>query len=182
MDIFTKSTLSRIANSKAGYSQKSVILSEARSYSSKISSKTSIFLSHSHNDSSYVENIVVLLRKMGVDVYVDWMDDSMPKETSGETAALLKRKIKENDKFVFLATNNSIESKWCNWEIGFGYAHKYINKIALFPLKDDSVDWKGNEYLQIYPYISAKYSWSDDDFVVAFPNGNTIDLKQWLLQ
>ena len=38
---------------------------------------------------------------MGVNVYIDWMDDNMPKETSGKTADILKQKIKENDKFIF---------------------------------------------------------------------------------
>ncbi|MDR2919668.1 MAG: TIR domain-containing protein [Tannerella sp.] len=179
MAIFTKSKLSRIADSKAGYTQKSVILSEARSFSNKYSAKTSIFLSHSHYDSEYVKDTVVLLRKMGVEVYVDWMDDNMPEETSGNTAALLKQKIKENDKFVFLATNKSIESKWCNWEIGFGDAHKYINKIALFPLKDDYTDWKGNEYLKIYPYITES-DYAVDYYKVVFPDGKEMSLQEWL--
>jgi hypothetical protein len=180
MAILTKSKLARIADSKAGYIQKSLILNEARCYSRNLYT-TSIFLSHSHNDSNYVENIVVLLRKMGVDVYVDWMDDNMPKETSGKTAALLKQKIKENDKFIFLATNNSIESKWCNWEIGFGDAYKYINKIALFPLKDDYMDWKGNEYLQIYPYITES-DYTTDDYKVVFPDGKEMSIQEWLKQ
>ena len=181
MAILTKSKLSRIADSKAGYTQKSVILNKARSFSNKSSAKTSIFLSHSHHDSSYVENIVVLLSKIGVDVYVDWMDDNMPKETSGKTAALLKQKIKENDKFIFLATNNSIDSKWCNWEIGFGDAYKYINKIALFPLKDDYTDWKGNEYLQIYPYIMES-DYTTDSYKVVFPDGKEMSIQEWLKQ
>jgi hypothetical protein len=181
MAILTKSKLTRIADSKAGYIQKSVILSESRSYSNKVSAKTSIFLSHSHHDSDYVKDVVVFLRKMGVEVYVDWMDDTMPKETSGKTAALLKQKIKENDKFVFLATNNSIESKWCNWEIGFGDAYKYISKIALFPLKEDYTDWKGNEYLQIYPYI-AESDYTTEYYKVIFPDGKEMSLLDWLKQ
>ena len=181
MAILTKGKLTQIADSKAGYTQKSVILNESRSYSNKISAKTSIFLSHSHHDSAYVQEVVVFLRKMGVDVYVDWMDDSMPATTSGKTAALLKQKIKENDKFVFLATNKSIESKWCNWEIGFGDAHKYINKIALFPLADDNTEWKGSEYLQIYPYIKESGIYTDS-YVVMFPNDKVMDLKDWLKQ
>ena len=180
MAIFTKSKLSRIADSKAGYIQKSVILNEARSFSNKYSAKTSIFLSHSHHDSEYVIDAVVLLRKMGVEVYVDWMDDSMPEETSGKTAALLKQKIKENDKFVFLATNKSIESKWCNWEIGFGDADKYSSKkIVLFPLKDDYTDWKGNEYLKIYPYITES-DYTTDYYTVVFPDGKDMSLQEWL--
>jgi len=180
MAIITKSKLTRIADSKAGYTQKSVILNESRSFNNKISAKTSIFLSHSHHDSAYVQDVVVLLRKMGVDVYVDWMDDNMPKETSGETAKKLKQKIKENDKFVFLATNKSIESKWCNWEIGFGDAHKYIDKIALFPLKDDNyTDWKGSEYLQIYPYI-IESDYTADYYTVVFTDKTEKSLQEWL--
>jgi hypothetical protein len=182
MAFLTKSKLTRIADSKAGYTQKSVILSEARSYSNKLSAKTSIFLSHSHHDSAYVQEVVVFLRKMGVEVYVDWMDDSMPATTCGKTAALLKQKIKENDKFVFLATNKSIESKWCNWEIGFGDAYKYINKIAIFPLKDnDYTDWQGSEYLQIYPYI-IESDYQSDYYKVVFPDGTEKSLQEWLKQ
>ncbi|MDR0506341.1 MAG: toll/interleukin-1 receptor domain-containing protein [Dysgonamonadaceae bacterium] len=179
MAILTKSKLSRIADSKAGYTQKSVILNESRSFSNKYSAKTSIFLSHSHYDSEYVKDAVVLLRKMGVEVYIDWMDDSMPKATSGQTATLLKQKIKENDKFVFLATNNSIESKWCNWEIGFGDACKYIDKIALLPLKDEYSEWKGNEYLQIYPYIMES-DYTNDYYKVVYLDGKEKSLQEWL--
>jgi hypothetical protein len=182
MAILTKSKLTRIADRKAGYTEKSIILNEARSFNSKCSAKTSIFLSHSHHDGEYVKDVVVLLRKMGVEVYVDWMDDSMPVETSGKTAASLKRKIEENDKFVFLATNKSIDSKWCNWEIGYGDAHKYINKIALFPLKDnDFTDWKGNEYLQIYPHIKES-DYYVDSYNVYFPDGTMKSLQEWLKQ
>jgi len=179
MAILTKSKLARIADSKAGYIQKSVILNESRSYSNKLHSKTSIFLSHSHSDRGYIEDVVVFLRKMGVEVYIDWMDDSMPKETSGETATLLKQKIKENDKFIFLATNNSIESKWCNWEIGFGDANKYIDKIALLPLKDEYTEWKGNEYLQIYPYIMES-DYTNDYYKIVYPDGKEKSLQEWL--
>ena len=180
MAIITKKRLSQIVDSKANHIQKSVILEEARKYR-KSSYATSIFLSHSHHDSDYVKEVVVFLRKMGVDVYIDWMDDFMPKETSGTTASLLKQKIKENDKFVFLATNKSIESKWCNWEIGFGDAHKYIEKIAIFPLKDEYLDWKGNEYLQIYPHIIESDN-ANGNYYVVFPNGKKSSLLDWLKQ
>jgi len=182
MAILTKSRLTYIVDSKADFIQKSVILNDSRSLSNKKSAKTSIFLSHSHHDSDYAQKVVVLLRMLGISVYIDWMDDNMPKETSGKTAALLKQKIKENDKFVFLATKKSIESKWCNWEIGFGDAHKYINKIVLFPLAEyDYSEWKGNEYLQIYPYIKES-DYNIDSYKVVFPDGREITLQDWLNQ
>ena len=155
------------------------IIAEARRYSPSLHS-ASVFLSHSHLDENIVRPMVVFLRSRGVDVYVDWMDNTMSKETSGETAAKLKEKIKMNDKFLFLATENSIKSKWCNWEIGYGDAEKYIDKIAVFPLLDNNGIWNGQEYLEIYPSIQKKDN--TDDFVLVYPNGTTISLNDWLLK
>lgn len=90
---------------------------------------------------------------MNVNVYVDWLDDDMPTNTSGKTASRIKSKIKENKEFIFLATEGAINSKWCNWELGIGDTHKYINHIALLPVKEDHKGYTGNEYLQIYPTI-----------------------------
>ena len=79
----------------------------------------------------------------------------MPAYTCGKTADNIKKKIKQYDKFILVATDGAIASKWCNWELGYGDAQKYDNeKIALFPLKqDDHTNWKGSEYLELYPVI-----------------------------
>lgn len=140
---------------------------------------TSVFLSHSHLDADYVKDIVAFLRNQGVSCYVDWMDDTMPEKTSGVTAIIIKEKITDNDKFIFLATNNSLVSKWCNWEVGYGDARKYLNKIALLPLKDDYGEWKGNEYLQIYPYIYESDS-SRGTYWVKYPDGTVVSFSDWL--
>jgi hypothetical protein len=181
MGYITKSQLSSFATAKVGlFANRAELLSEARKYD-RASYTSSIFLSHSHHDASQVENAVIFLRKMGVDVYVDWMDDLMPTQTSGETAKILKDKIRENDKFIFLATNNSINSKWCNWEIGYADAFKYPNnKIALFPLVDDNGSWQGSEYLQIYPYIIKDSDYITDCYKVVFPDGSKKSLSDWL--
>lgn len=80
----------------------------------------------------------------------------MPEQTSDDTATRIKEIIKYCDKFVLLATTKAIESNWCNWELGLGDVYKFPNKIAILPIKDkgqlDS-QYKGNEYLQIYPSI-----------------------------
>ena len=133
--------------------------SETKSFSDgkRVSHKTTIFLSHKHNDLDDLKDIIGFLRRFNVEVYIDSMDTAMPKETSGETAMRIKNIIKRCDRFILLATDAAIESKWCNWELGFGDAHKYRDKIALFPLKEkNSYDYqyRGNEYMQIYPFIA----------------------------
>ncbi|MDN3708832.1 hypothetical protein QW060_17160, partial [Myroides ceti] len=114
-------------------------------------------------------------------------DDGMPKTTSGITASRIKEKIKENDKFILLATENAINSKWCNWELGLGDAAKYINNIAILPIKKDYSDFSGNEYLQIYPYIVNfeamtyfKSSYRHAGAYVVFPDNRVVSLKDWL--
>jgi hypothetical protein len=139
-----------------------------------------VFLSHKHSDTEDLRWAIALFKQLGVSVYIDWMDEEMPKKTNGETAQKIKQKIKSNKKFVLLATEDAISSKWCNWELGYGDAHKYIEHIAILPVKSDYTDFSGSEYLQIYPVISLKYSFSDADFIVTYPNETTKDLKQWL--
>ena len=128
------------------------------SYYAFAEKKTTIFISHKHDDLEELKGIIGFLeKKYKVKVYIDSQDMSMPKMTSGETARRIKERIKTCEKFILLATDGAIESKWCNWELGFGDAQKYdLKSIALFPLKDKGTydsSYKGNEYMEIYPHI-----------------------------
>ena len=123
-------------------------------YFSASNHKLSVFLSHKHSELDYLERVRYLLEKLNTSVYVDWADPSMQHPTDRKTAEALKDKIKKYDKFVFVASDAAIDSEWCNWEIGYGDAQKYdADKIALFPIKQDDRERKGNEYLQLYPTI-----------------------------
>ena len=113
-----------------------------------------VFLSHKHDDLANLKRVVYILEKLHSNVYVDWLDKTMPKITSGETAVKIKDKIRKMDKFILVASDAAIESKWCNWELGFGDAQKYdMGKIALFPICKVDGQWKGKEYMSIYPTI-----------------------------
>jgi hypothetical protein len=153
--------------------------------------RTKIFLSHKHDEKEYLEGAISLLKTYGVDLYVDWLDDGMPKTTSGKTAVRIKERIKENHKFILLATEGAINSKWCNWELGLGDAAKYIDDIALLPIKNDYTDFSGSEYLEIYPYIFNidYYQFFKGDYrsqgtYVVYPtiNGNdrVVPISRWL--
>ena len=124
----------------------------------QIQYEPTVFISHKHNDLNDLKGILGLLeQQFGVKVYIDSRDPSMPPIISGETALRIKQRIDKCKKFIFLATNGAIESKWCNWELGYGDARKSEHKnIALFPMKPkDGLDYqyKGTEYFSIYPHI-----------------------------
>ena len=119
--------------------QESIInesLNEVRTFSAKTAStsKPTVFISHKHDDLADLRGIMGMLREFGVKVYIDSMDNGMPGQTSGETALRIKEVIKFSNKFILLATNKAIESYWCNWELGIGDTHKYIDHIAVLAI------------------------------------------------
>ena len=151
-----------------------------------------VFLSHKHDEQEILQGVVAFLKEEGVDVYVDWMDSSMPAYTNAETAHSVKQKIEIADKFILVATQNAINSKWCNWELGLGDAAKYKKHIALLPIDKTYETFKGAEYLAIYPYIDyedgnnkdTKGRYIREGYYVKYrlDNGNKllIPFKRWL--
>lgn len=177
---------------------KSIRLDEAKkpiNESYEFSQKSiTVFISHKHNDLDDLMGLIGFLEKTyGIKAYIDSRDSSMPEVTSGVTATNIKNRITACDKFILLATNAAIDSKWCNWELGFGDAKKYKNNIALFPMKlKGNIDsqYKGNEYMEIYPHIvkrdqGDKYSdgrYITPGYYVREKNGNSYtitSLKEW---
>ncbi len=180
MGLISKTRLTALTESKLGYRAFSEAVNESKQ-ENKYYATVTVFLSHSHDDidNDYVKKVIVLLRRVGVRVYIDSQDSSMPPFTNAETATRIKQAIKDNKKFVLLATNSSINSKWCNWELGFGDAYKYISNIALFPLTESSGLWDGTEYLRIYPRIQESDN-QQENYDVVFPDGTKKTLVNWL--
>lgn len=157
--------------------------------------KTTVFISHKHDDLDDLKGVLGFLEQTyNIKVYIDSQDPSMPRITSAETAENIKQRIRLCQKFILLATNNAIESKWCNWELGYGDAHRYKDNIALFPMKPSGAydfQYKGSEYLQIYPYITYSDGWkissngtciSKDCYVVQPDKNIYIPLEKWFSQ
>src|SRR6266487_6505671 len=114
--------------------------------------EVTIFLSHSHKDRALIEPALAFLRSHGVKLYVDWMDEGMPDVVSGETAKKLKERIQQQKKFLVLVTENSKDSRWVPWELGYADPVKGMDHIASFPVAEHS-DFAQNEYMKIYPKI-----------------------------
>lgn len=151
-------------------------LNESRSFSSRTAPTniTTVFLSHKHNDLEDEEELkgfIELLEDNGVKVYIDSMDNTLPQQTTGDTANRIKEIIKHCNKFVLIATSKAIKSYWCNWELGIGDVHKFQKHIAILPIKEKGeydFQYQGNEYLQIYPHIDY------EDGTSRYKDGNLI--------
>lgn len=178
-------------------------LRETRLFSKhQVDSKPTVFISHKHSDledREELKGVIEMLEDIGAKIYIDSMDNKMPTETSGETALRIKEVIKYCKKFVLIATEKAVESYWCNWELGIGDTYRYIDHIAILPIKEKGetdLQYKGNEYLQIYPRIDyetgyGKYRNSDRFIERGYYISKPVDkegiryiipLKQWLNQ
>lgn len=113
------------------------------------------FLCHSHQDADMVKGLIVLLLEYGIELYVDWKDQTMPPSPNKITAQKNQDKIKSCNLFLYLATHNSSNSRWCPWEIG--YADSNARKIYIIPTENYNGTY-GNEYLDLYSLIDLSLS------------------------
>ncbi|HHA2494037.1 TPA: toll/interleukin-1 receptor domain-containing protein [Stenotrophomonas maltophilia] len=110
------------------------------------------FLCHSHKDQDLVKGFVRMLHDSGWSVYVDWNDSSMPSTPNETTARKIREKIVQLDYFIFLATENSMGSRWCPWELGCADGKKPNERILVVPTSEHGRD-HGNEYIGLYRRI-----------------------------
>ncbi len=139
----------------------------------------SLFLSHSHKDRDLVLSIKKFLESRGIAVYVDWLDEGMPEETSAETAKAIKGKIESNNKFAVIVTENSKSSKWVPWELGFADKAKTLDNVLIIPISEASREFTGVEYMRIYYclefYKSAWIAWRADP-------ASIVPIENWLVK
>ena len=108
--------------------------------------KTTVFISHKHGELEDLADVIAFFESQyNVRTYIDSRDPKMPETPNGETASRIKSKIETCDKFILLATDAAIQSKWCNWELGYGDAQKFkIGNIALMPIGRLNAKYAGN--------------------------------------
>lgn len=162
-----------LRNKAYNYNQR---LDEAK-YTNLGGVKRTAFLCHSHKDETLVKGLIVILREQGIELYVDWLDHSMPPKPNKVTASNIQKKIKDSDIFLFLATENSKASRWCPWEIG--YADASQKNIYIIPTSFGNEIY-GNEYLEFYPYIDEGIRNSDKKHGYAIFESSTEG--KWLSQ
>ena len=115
-----------------------------------------IFLSHAIADAELVFGVKQLLEQQGATVYVDWSHDRQldRSKVNGETAALLRRRMRQSKSLIYLATDAATTSKWMPWELGFFDGYR-SGGVAIMPLLDRETDgFAGQEYLSLYPQVT----------------------------
>lgn len=144
-----------------------------------------LFISHSFMDKQLVGVLYKKFEEAGYKVYIDWKEAKLQdrENVSSETAKILRERMNQCSGLSYIATGNNVNSKWCPWELGYADGKK--NRAAILPiLNSRNNEYKGLEYLGIYPYIdyeknkkSGKYEfWVNDS---KDRNKYTV-LREWL--
>lgn len=143
-----------------------------------------LFISHSFQDKELVEVLYNKFKEAGYRVYIDWKEETLQNRgnVSSETAKILKNHMNNCLGLLYIATASITNSKWCPWELGYADGKK--NTAAILPiLKDEHSQYKGQEYLGIYPYVDYnKNKKGKYDFFVNDENDERkyTTLRDWL--
>lgn len=171
-----------IQKSLNSYSSKQKIINEAAEFSSL---KTyDIFLSHSYLDVTEIDALYEDIKEMGFSVYIDWKEDHQldRSKVTPETAKVLRERMNACRCLLYVATDNTTNSRWCPWELGYLDGKK--GKSAILPILDidyNTNSYKGTEYLGIYPYVTKSKSNAGDTTLWVYEDENTyVRLDLWL--
>jgi hypothetical protein len=116
-----------------------------------------IFLSHAFDDREVILGVALTLEDLGYTVYLDWRDDPAldRKNINLSTALKLRERMRSSKCLFFATTENTTNSRWMPWELGFKDGQS--GKAAILPVLDYlDTSFEGNEYLGIYPYITQQ--------------------------
>ena len=146
-------------------------------------SQYDVFLSHSSLDKKDILSLVDLFVNAGYAVYVDWIEDEEldRSEVTPKTAQLLKKRMNSSQGLAYVASSNTVQSKWCPWELGY-FDGKRKKRCCILPIMEAG-DFAGQEYLGLYPYLRygrEENEVKEDFWVYDQESDNHITLRNWL--
>ncbi|WP_084295204.1 toll/interleukin-1 receptor domain-containing protein [Rhodococcus sp. p52] len=116
-----------------------------------------VFLSHSVRDARLILGLRNLLRKQGLSVYVDWIEDPQLDRTqvSSATAARLRDQMRVSRTMIYATSRAACESRWMPWELGYFDGLRNAERISILPIESSVKydDFVGQEYLGLYKVI-----------------------------
>ncbi|MGM9685374.1 MAG: TIR domain-containing protein [Bacteroidaceae bacterium] len=98
------------------------LLEHIYQYQGNIHRRYDVFLSHSSYDTKQLLKLKQQLNEKGLVVYIDWVNDSVMmdrKNQNEDTWNVLKMRMDESEKMLFVMTDNSLRSEWTPKEIDY---------------------------------------------------------------
>lgn len=116
-----------------------------------------VFLSHSIRDARLILGLRNMLRKKGLSVYVDWIEDPQLDRTrvSPTTAHRLRDQMRMSRTMIYATSRAARESRWMPWELGYFDGLRSEGRISILPIESSTKydEFVGQEYLGLYKVI-----------------------------
>lgn len=130
-----------------------ILVEDSRRFSS--TDRYDIFLSHSYQDAAVIYGIKRIIESLGLKIYVDWIDDSGLDrgEVTARTAQILRERMRTCSCLVYVHSANATQSVWMPWELGYFDGFKPAHVWILPLVSEYDSEFKGQEYLGLYPPI-----------------------------
>jgi hypothetical protein len=89
--------------------------------------------------------------------------------------------IRSNRRFLVLATERSLESRWVPWELGYADGVKRALDLAVLPVRESLLRDAPNEYVRVYSRIERA---DNEDWYVFKPgeHSSSLSVRGWLLE
>lgn len=100
-----------------------------------------LFISHSSKDKSYVRQVVEKANAIGLNCYVDWTSDNdflKRSMVSDYTKEVLKIRMKQSKKLLYLSSDKSRSSQWVSFELDY-YKNCLQREILMIILDGEDV-------------------------------------------
>lgn len=182
MSLYSAAELWQVLQNSGQTRTASINLSES---SKSFSGTYDIFLSHSSLDAGTVAGLKQHIEEtMGFSVYVYWINDpALTRAISKENARTIKSRMEVCTSLIYAFSENSYQSKWMPWELGYFDGKK--NRVAILPITTEHNQlnsYHGQEYLGLYPYITKGLSSNNNkETLWVYENENTyINFRSWL--
>jgi hypothetical protein len=143
-----------VTESRRAWSSNTAARSQLRK-SAAVSMNTSfdIFMSHSYEDAEVIAGIKIIIERLGLKVYVDWIEDAQADRSNVTpgTADMLRQRMTHCQFLLYASSKTSPKSKWMPWELGY-FDGLRSGHVGILPIvQSDNDGFKSQEYLGLYP-------------------------------
>jgi hypothetical protein len=143
-----------------------------------------VFLSHSSRDKPLVLGVKARLEDENLSVYIDWIDDADLDRAAvtPENARRLRRRMKQCQSLLYIATDNASRSKWMPWEVGLFDGLGKGERIGVLPVLDSATEkFDGMEFLGLYSVVDLRRTRGGDVALFASTQaGDVMNFKRLL--
>ena len=109
-----------------------------------------IFISHQKKDADIAKKIADYLVEAGIDIYFDQYDSSIDRSNPTSVVNAIKTGIESSTHMLVVFSQNTFESMWVPWEIGYAYNSPIaLNVLRLKGVPKDKLP----EYLKVVKMI-----------------------------